>query len=149
MSNELQVQSNENTQKIVVSAQNSLTATSDIYSSIVDDGSRASKVAIYNSMADPDVALSDCVNMEIEVVDIIAHNVTMNDENTGFPVEAMRVVLIDVNGKSYGTVSKGVFMSLKSIFNLVGQPSYKEDPLKIRVLQKGKAPRKFLTLELL
>lgn len=121
----------------------------NLFCTIKNDGSRAAKAKIFNILQNPDYALSDCIGHEIDVVDFIAHPVELVSEQTGEIEQHMRTILVAQDGKSYASVSGGITQALKSIFGIVGQPPYTDEPLKVKILQKkGKGTNKFLTLEL-
>ena len=101
------------------------------YCSIPDDGSRASKVAIYNAIADAEKKLDDYINKELLIRDVVVHPVEIVDEQTGVVSKMMRTILIDVNGVGYAAVSYGVLSSLQRIFGIVGLPSWADEPLKV------------------
>lgn len=101
------------------------------YCSIPDDGSRASKVAIYNAIADAEMKLDDFINMELKITDVVVHPVEIVDEQTGVVSKMLRTILIDEKGVGYAAVSYGVLSSLQRIFGIVGKPSWKDEPLTI------------------
>ena len=103
--------------------------------SIQDDGTRASKVKIYNAINGAENSLTDFIGKPLEIVDVVAHPVQLMDEETGEVVNTVRVVLIDKNGVGYSAVSQGVVNSLARIFQIVGMPSWKNEPVKMEVRQ--------------
>lgn len=105
------------------------------FCSIVDDGKRATKVAIYNAINSADESLADHIGEVLEIVDVVAHPVTLVQEETGEVIESLRTVLIDKNGKSYTAVSQGITNSLSRIFSIVGMPSWKDEPVKMKIKQ--------------
>lgn len=105
------------------------------YCSIKDDGKRASKVAIYNAINSADESLAVHIGEVLEIVDVVAHPVTLTDEETGEIFESLRTVLIDKNGKSYTAVSEGITNSLSRIFSIVGEPTWKDEPVKMKIKQ--------------
>lgn len=107
----------------------------NFYCSIKDDGTRKSKVSIYNAINGADESLADHIGEIIEVVDVVAHPVTLLDEETGEAVNALRTVLVDKNGKSYTAVSQGITNSLSRIFSIIGMPSWKDEPVKMKIKQ--------------
>ena len=118
------------------------------YCSIPNDGTRAAQVKIYNAVNNKGDALDDHKGEVLGIVDIAAHPVSIVDENTGEVVEALRVVMIDKNGKNYDAVSQGIASSLNKIFSIVGQPSY-NPPLRLKVVeQKTRKGFKTNTIEL-
>lgn len=123
---------------------------SKTFCSIVDDGSRASKVKIYNAVANAEEQLLDHVNEVLEIVDVIAHEIALPDMNTGEVVKVVRTVLIDKNGKGYQAVSQGVLSSLSRIFQIVGMPSWIDEPVKMKPKQVSTTKGfKVLTIELI
>lgn len=95
---------------------------------------RADKIKVYNAINNTDNKLSDYIGKTLDIVDIVAHEVILEDINTKQPTTCARVVLIDKNGKAYSAVSQGVFDSLKRIFAIVDMPPWTE-PLKLELRQ--------------
>lgn len=121
-----------------------------LYCSIKSDGTRKSKVKIYNAINNADKKVADCIGEVIELVDVIAHPATVLDEETGEITEILRTVLIDKDGISYSASSIGITNSLEKIFAIVGMPSWTEEPLKVKIKQvaTGNGMNKVNTLEL-
>jgi hypothetical protein len=117
-----------------------------LYSSITDDGSRETRVKIYNAINSGNDSLSDHIKEVIEVQDIVAHPIQIADENSGEIIDALRVVLVTPDGKTYASVSLGVASSLQKIIPLVGQAPW-TPPLKI-IPTEVKTRRGFKTLTL-
>ena len=108
------------------------------YCSIKDDGSRATKVAIFNAVNGADEQIADHIGEVIEVVNVVAHPVELQDEVTGEVVSALRTVLIDKNGKSYTAVSQGITSALSKIFSIIGTPengAWETEPVKMKIRQ--------------
>lgn len=102
---------------------------------INDDGTRASKVKIYNAINGAENSLTDFIGKPLEIVDVVAHPIQLMDEETGEMINTVRVVLIDKNGVGYTAVSQGIVNSLARIFQIVGMPSWIEEPVKMEVKQ--------------
>lgn len=108
------------------------------YCSIKDDGSRKTKIAIFNAVNGADEQIADHIGEVIEVVNVVAHPVQLADEVTGEIVNALRTVLIDKNGKSYTAVSQGITSALSKIFSIVGTPengAWETEPVKMKIRQ--------------
>ena len=108
------------------------------YCSIEDDGTRASKVDIYNAINGADKAVADMIGKVIEVVDVVAHPVELINEETGELVTALRTVLIDKKGVPYTAVSQGITSALNRIFSIIGRPDNGEwhnEPVKMMIKQ--------------
>jgi hypothetical protein len=108
------------------------------YCSIKDDGSRKTKIAIFNAVNGADESIADHIGEVIEVINVVAHPVQLADEVTGEVVNALRTVLIDKNGKSYTAVSQGITSALSKIFSIVGTPengAWEKEPVKMKIRQ--------------
>jgi hypothetical protein len=106
------------------------------------------KVALYNAMSDPDKILKECINMEIKVKDVFCEVVYLESERTGMIEECPRIVLIDTDDVSYQCVSTGVYHSLKALFQIYGEPTWKDGITVIPFLKAIKGNRSVLTLQL-
>ena len=89
-------------------------------STIVDDGTRESKVAIYNAVNGDGENLSDHIGKVINVENYVAHPVSLVDPKTGEVTEALRIVLVTTEGECYASVSTGVLSSLQKICGIMG-----------------------------
>ena len=105
------------------------------FCSIADDGTRKSKVAIFNAVNGADESLGDHIGEVLEVVDVVAHPVTLTDEETGEIINSLRTVLITKDGKTYTAVSQGITNALARVFSIVGMPSWKDEPVKMKIKQ--------------
>lgn len=108
------------------------------YCSVVNDGTRKSKIAIFNAINSADESLADHIGEVIEVVDVIAHPVELVNEETGEIIQALRTVLITKEGKSYTAVSQGITSALGRIFSIIGSPdagAWKDEPVKMKIKQ--------------
>lgn len=104
------------------------------------------KKRFFNAMNAADESIQDNLNDEITICDYIAHTIQIEGE------EAVRIVLIDKDGKSYASVSTGITQSLTKILAIFGQPEEWGDGLTVRFLEKkssSNSKNKFLTLELI
>lgn len=111
---------------------------SKFFCSIVDDGTRDSKIAIYNAINSADENVADHIGEILEIKHIVAHPVQLVDEKTGEVVHALRCVLIDKNDKAYQAVSGGIANSLTRIMGIMGDPSdgsWEKNPVKMKIKQ--------------
>lgn len=111
---------------------------SQFYCSIKNDGTRKTKVAIFNAVNGADESIADHIGEVIEVVNVVAHPVELLDEETGEVVNALRTVLIDKNGKTYTAVSQGITSALSKIFSIIGTPedgAWEKEPVKMKIRQ--------------
>lgn len=116
--------------------------------SIADDGTRASKVKIFNAINQKGESLDDHKNEVLKIVDVAAHPVTLTDENTGEIVEALRIIMIDEKGRNYDAVSQGIASSLQKVFAIVG-PAPWTPALSLKIVeQKTRKGFKTNTIEL-
>lgn len=119
------------------------------FCSIEDDGTRESKVKIYNALNTQGEQLSDHINEELKIVDVSAHTINVVDKATGELSQTLRTVLIAEDGTTYQAVSGGVISSLQKIFAIVGFPTWKDEPVILKPINvKTNNGYKVLTLEL-
>lgn len=114
--------------------------TDQFYCSIVSDGSRKSKVAIFNAINNAEKKIADHINEIIEAVNVVAHPVTLVDDETGEVINALRTVIIDKNGVGYEAVSGGIANALSRIMAIVGEPTqgaWEKEPVKMKIKQKA------------
>lgn len=110
----------------------------NFYCSLKNDGTRKSQAMIFNAINGADEQVADHINEVLELVNVVAHPVTLTDEETGEIVNALRVVLIDKNGKSYVAVSGGIANAVSRIMGIVGDPSngaWEKEPVKVKIKQ--------------
>ena len=101
--------------------------------------------SVFNAMTNPDYAISDFVNKEINIANVLIEGTEMPDEDTGEFLKTPRVVLIDTEGKSYQALSKGIFNSIKNACVAYGAPPWK-DGLKFTVLSQQVGRGRMFTL---
>lgn len=120
----------------------------EVFFSLVPE-SDEEKIRLYNAMTNPDEKLSDHINQEIIVKDIICEMIPITSKETGEIKDTPRIILIDTEGKTYSATSFGVYNALKRIFAVYGTPTW-NDGLKMRVVQiSSKDDRKMLSIKLL
>lgn len=108
------------------------------YCSIKDDGTRKSKVAIYNAVNNAEESLNDHIGEVLEIVNVVAFPVDLLDEETGEMIQALQTVLVAKDGKTYKATSQGITNSIVRIFSIVGKPdngAWEKEPIKIKVKQ--------------
>ncbi|MEC1692606.1 MULTISPECIES: hypothetical protein [Terrabacteria group] len=108
---------------------------------------RKSSIKLYNAVSNAEHSLSDHIGEVIEITDMVAHAVELEDEVTKETIQAMRVVLLTADGQGYHSVSQGVASSLQRIIGIVGQGPWTDEPLKV-VPKEVKTRRGFKTLTL-
>lgn len=109
-----------------------------IYCSMKNDGTRKSAVKIYNAISSAEKNIADMINMTLDIVNVVAHPITLTDEVTGETVTALRTVLVDKDGVGYAAVSGGIANSLSRIFSIVGMPdnnAWEKEPVKMKIKQ--------------
>jgi hypothetical protein len=126
----------------------SLKAGNGVYSTITGQDFD-SKKAVLNALTNA-TPVADSLGTVINLVNIVAQAVTVNDAATGDEVDAVRVILIDADGAAYAAVSDGIMGSLRDIFAVLGEPSTWSAPLPVTVTEnKGSiAGRKYFKIVL-
>lgn len=105
----------------------------------IQGGTHESKVAVFNASNNPDHKVGDYINKVIVVKDVLAELIEVTNEETGEVEVTPRVVLIDMDGKSYQAVSKGIFNALKKAIAIFGAPTWDEGlPCLIKQVSVGK-----------
>lgn len=92
---------------------------------------RKDKIKLYNAINKEDHKLGDMINTVIEVVDVVAHEVVLEDEN-GVPRKCVRMILVDSEGNTYSSVAEGIISSMTKIFAIVGMPSWADEPVRMK-----------------
>lgn len=104
------------------------------------------KVRLYNVMNAPENRVSDMINMEIKVSDVIVETVIVTNKN-GDEEAAPRVILVSPDGFAYQCVSNGIYSALRKVFKIFGPPHW-ENPKTFIVRQIKKGENSVLTLEM-
>lgn len=112
----------------------------------IQGGTIEAKKAVFNASNNPDHKVGDYINKVIVVKDVLAELIEVKNEETGEMEVTPRVVLIDVDGKSYQAVSKGIFNALKKAIAIFGSPTW-EDGLPILVKQVSVGKGTMLTFD--
>ncbi len=110
----------------------------NFYCSMKDDGTRKSKVKIYNAINNTEKSLNDMIGKRLDIIDVVAYPVELVDDETGEIVKTVRTVLIDKKGTGYSAVSAGVTNSLNKIFGIIGTPengAWHDEPVAMEVKQ--------------
>ena len=95
----------------------------------------ADKIRVYNAMANADEKLTDHVGETIDMKHVYVEAIECADEKTGEIQICPRIVILTADGKTYQAVSKGVFGSLRQIFQIFGDPATWNFALRVRVKQ--------------
>lgn len=96
---------------------------------------------LFNSVNSPNRLLRDYINKTISVRDVYAEQCAFLDKESGDLSEGVRIVLIDKDGNSYSTCSRGIFSGLSKLFSLYGTPDQWAEPVPILIKQISKSPR--------
>lgn len=102
---------------------------------------------LFKAMNQPDDSLGDHINETIDVTNIFIQPVPMANQETGEMNVVPRIVLFDVEGKTYVTVSKGIYNALKNMCAIVGTPEAWKAPVTIKVGQRQIKERRMLTFD--
>lgn len=116
--------------------------------SSIQSTDRKSAIKVFNAINNAENSLSDSLGEILEIQDMVAHTITLQDEITKEDIQAMRIVLVTKDGKAYHSVSQGVLSSLQKVISIVGPapwvPGLKVTPVEVKT-RKG---FKTLTLRL-
>lgn len=104
-----------------------------------------SKIALYNAINSVDQKVSDYINKNIMLKDVVCVPAQLVNEETGEATEAVRSILFDDAGITYACSSSGIFNSLKNIKRIFGTLHF-DEPLKVQVAQVSTKKGSTLTL---
>lgn len=77
-------------------------------------------------------SLKESVNLTVDLVHVLAHDVTIQKE-TGEIIEGIRIVLLDADGTTYACVSQGIRDTLRTLFQVYGTPDTWKSPKRFTV----------------
>ena len=127
----------------MISIQHDLQAHQNSYCSIKPTTTEEKK-ALYNMMNSSDERLADCINQVIKVKDLYIESVEVKNEE-GITSIAPRIILMDTEGRTYASVSVGIYNSLRKLIQVFGEPTWPEG-IAVKVVQHTKGNRKMLSL---
>ncbi|TKI85600.1 hypothetical protein [Bacillus mycoides] len=120
----------------------------DLFFSSIQKTDRKSAIKVYNAINSSENALADHKGEVLQITDMVAHAITLEDEVTKENVDALRVVLVAKDGKAYHAISQGVVSSIQKIISIVGPAPWNE-PLEIVPIEvKTRKGFRTLTLQL-
>ena len=105
-----------------------------MYSSITADSFDARK-AIFSAVSNA-TNIADHLDKAFNLTDVILQKIELEDEFTGDPVSATRVILIDDEGNARAAISNGLVSSVQSLIAVMGQPSTWETPITVMVVER-------------
>ena len=100
---------------------------------------------LFKAMNHPDESLSAHINEKLDIANIFIQPVPMPNEETGEVTMQPRIVLFTTDGKTYVTISKGIYTALKNMCAIVGTPETWKAPITIKVVQWQVRERRMLT----
>lgn len=131
--------------ELMVAAGTSPDMVKGMYCSVHADTQEA-RLDIYEAVSNSR-ALDDLVGSYIEVENVIIQPVELTNINTGELEQRNRIVLMTPDGEAYGCSSRGVEMSMKNLFSIVGCPPW-TPAIKLDVIKKqGRNGYKFTSLQ--
>lgn len=111
-----------------------LTGQSPVYNTLDMKTERGQNIYLA-AMVDPDYKVSEMINRQLDICDIIAHQVELPDDDTGEVSLNTRIILVDIFDKTYGCVSWWVARSISAIVGAKGPPPWTPS-IKVEVVQK-------------
>lgn len=113
-----------------------------MYTSLNPENEKEEQI-LFNASANSDTSVGEMINRTINLRHVFCEMVEIKpklDKETGEMSEGgiqPRTVLIDENGKSYSTISMGIFTALKKLFAIKGTPDTWDKPVPIEIIQKN------------
>ena len=127
--------------------QNDLTEQNNFYSSLIPKDKKEETI-LFNAINKPDYKISEFINTEIVVQDVICEMVQCTNKETGEVSSVPRIILITPDNETYQAVSIGIYNSMKKVFAIKGLPETWAEPIKIKIQQVTRGERKMLTFVL-
>jgi len=128
-----------------------------VWSSIQSDNFE-DKLKVASAVQDA-TPLRDDLGKTIELEHIVVQAVEIKDtddkgneivnEQTGEvkTLTAARIILVGKDGKSYASISTGIFKAVENLVGVLGQPHTWPAPVKVKAVEQGPAMRRYLTLK--
>ena len=104
------------------------------------------KKTIYQAVNGSD-SVSELVGSTVGLKHVIVQEVEVSSED-GEVITVPRTTLVLDNGKVYSATSKGLLNSIRNIISIFGDPNEWEEPLTVKVVEKGSKMRRFYSLEI-
>jgi len=136
----------ENASKALQAVQNMGTGVSNVYSTIIGDTPEA-RIAILEAVTNAE-PIADHLDEIIQLKDVVVQATEIGQED-GSERDALRIILIDSEGKSYAAVSDGLFKAMQNMFAILGNPNTWTEPLPVKVVEvRGRRGFKFFTIKI-
>lgn len=103
------------------------------------------RLAVYAAVSNAE-SLDDFIGTPIDVANVVIQSVEVEDED-GDTRDALRIVLIDDDGKAYGCMSNGVQTAVRNLMGIVGMPPWYPSIRLVPMKKQGRNGYKFTTLE--
>lgn len=116
-----------------------------VFSTFVGDDFET-KVSIFDAVTNAE-DVADHLGETILLSNVVAQSITINDDETGNPIDVVRLVLVAEDGAAYGAISGGIARSLSTLFGILGQPNTWATSLPVKVVQEGTGTRKYFTIK--
>ena len=105
------------------------------------------KKAIFKVLGSADYKVADTLGTTINLRNVLVQKYEKVNQETGEVETKYRTILIDENGTTYASASKGLFTSCKRLFALMGLPENWTESLPIKV-EEVKTTQGFKTYEI-
>lgn len=117
-----------------------------MYSSI-KGGDFASRKSVVEKLTNSE-PVADNIGTVINLQHVIVQSVAMANRVTGRMEDQPRVILIDADGTAYHAISKGLFLAVRNILGVMGEPDQWTEPLPVVVKREKAAIGSFFTIEI-
>lgn len=117
-----------------------------LYSSIKGTDFKARKEVV--EKLTNSVPVSEHIGTVINLKHVLVQTVTMVNKVTNRVEDQPRVILIDDNGTAYHGISKGLFLSVRNIIGIMGEPDTWTETLPVVVKREKASIGHFFTMEI-
>ena len=114
--------------------------------------SKKEKIAFYNAVLNCDNKISDYINKRFSFNNVYLEKTEVMEKDkdgnpTGVINDAVKIVLIQPDGKGIVSTSKGILTSLYALFQIFGTPDQWDEPMEVEVKQIETAKGRTFKLE--
>lgn len=104
-------------------------------STSLDTSKPEKRKLLLRCLGDCDSRLTDQLNKKLLITDYFAHQIQLTDKATGEIKDAVRMVLIDTEGKTYECVAAVLIKSFQGVMFAYGKPPWPKG-VTLEVLKK-------------
>lgn len=112
----------------------------------IDTSTNEGKMTLYAALQDAG-KLDEHLNEPLDVVNVVAQRVSVENDTTHEMNESVRVVILTEDGHAYAATSPTLASAFNTLFGIFGTPNTWTEPMRLKVVEgKSRAGRRFFNL---